>query len=186
MTSHRTRSELDGALGDVRAAPKDAGVLEMIVRRPAIGERDVLETGRLDVTEGLTGDTWIRRGSSRTRDGSPHPHMQLTVMSTRVIDLLTGDRNAWPLAGDQLYVDLDLSVENLPPGTRLAVGDAVIEVSALPHTGCDKFVARFGLDAMKFVNSPLGRQLNLRGINAIVIKEGEIHVGDIVRKTVNS
>ena len=109
--------------------------------------------------------------------------MQLTVMSTRVIDLLTGDRTAWPLAGDQLYVDMDLSLENLPAGTRLAVGEAIVEVSAQPHTGCDKFVARFGLDAMKFVNSPLGRRLNLRGINAVVIQEGDIRVGDIVRKT---
>jgi len=183
MTAHRTRTELDGALDDLRAAPKDEGVLEMIVRRPAIGARDVLETGRLDLMEGLAGDTWSKRGSSRTTDGSPHPHMQLTVMSTRVIDLLTGDRTAWPIAGDQLYVDMDLSLENLPAGTRLAVGDAIIEVSAQPHTGCDKFVARFGLDAMKFVNSPLGRQLNLRGINAIVVKEGDIRVGDIVRKT---
>ena len=154
----------------------------MIVRRPAVNERDVLEEAVLDLDEGLQGDTWNRRGSSRTPDGSPHPGMQLTVMNTRVIELLSGSRDHWPLAGDQLYVDMDLSRANLPPGTHFAIGEAIVEVSAQPHTGCDKFVARFGLDAMKFVNSPLGRELNLRGINAFVVSPGTVRRGDPVRK----
>jgi MOSC domain-containing protein YiiM len=110
--------------------------------------------------------------------------MQLTVMSTRAVELVAGDRERWPLAGDQLYVDLDLSGANLPPGTQLEIGDAMIEVSTQPHTGCDKFVSRFGLEAMKFVNSPLGRSLNLRGINARVVRPGRIRAGDEVRKVV--
>ena len=179
---HRTRAELEAALPHIQSAPADAGVLEMIVRRPAVNERERLESADLDTTVGLVGDTWNRRPSSRTADRSPHPGMQLTLMNTRVAELVAGNRDRWPLAGDQLYVDLDLSAANLPPGTRLSVGDAVVEVSAQPHTGCDKFVARFGLEAMKFVNSPVGRELNLRGINAIVTRAGRIRVKDAVRK----
>ena len=103
-------------------------------------------------------------------------------MSSRAAALVAGDRERWPLAGDQLYVDLDLSDENLPPGTRLALGSAVLEVTDEPHTGCKKFTARFGLDAMVFVNSPVGRALNLRGINARVVESGTVRVGDAVTK----
>ena len=179
---HRTRPELEAALDHIRASPPDAGMLEMIVSRPAINAREVLDEGALDTVVGLIGDTWRNRGSSRTKDGSPHPEMQLTLMNTRVVDLVSGDRAHWPLAGDQLFVDLDLSVENLPPGTRLSIGEAIIEVSTLPHTGCDKFVGRFGLEAMKFVNSAMGRQLNLRGIHARVIRGGRIRIGDRLRR----
>ena len=181
---HRSRVELEAALPQLREAPADGGRVEMIVRRPGVGEREVLEAAMLDLHDGLSGDTWNRRPSSRTPDSSPHPEMQLTLMNTRVIDLVSGSREQWPLAGDQLYVDMDLSAANLPPGTRLAIGEAVIEVSTQPHTGCGKFVARFGVDAMKFVNSPLGRELNLRGINARVISPGRVRRGDSVRKLV--
>ena len=182
----RTRAELEAALPHLREAPAGVGTLDLIVRRPAINEREVLDEAWLDLQEGLRGDTWNRRGSSRTPDRSPHPGMQLTLMNTRVIELVAGSRDRWPLAGDQLYVDLDLSLANLPAGTRLAIGDAVVEVSPQPHTGCDKFVERFGLEAMKFVNSPLGRQLNLRGINAFVVSPGRVRRGDVVRKVTSS
>jgi hypothetical protein len=178
----KNKEDLEAGLDHIRSAPADRGLLQMIVRRPAISGREVLEEGALDSGEGLVGDTWNRRQSSRTPDGSPHPEMQLTVMSTRAVELVAGDRDRWPLAGDQLYVDLDLSAANLPPGTQLEIGEAMIEVSTQPHTGCGKFVARFGLDAMKFVNSPLGRSLNLRGINARVVRPGRIRAGDVVRK----
>ena len=178
----RTTSELEAALPSLRAAPAERGVLEMIVRRPAVNARESLDEAMLDPQEGLSGDTWSRRRSSRTPDGSAHPGMQLTLMNTRVIELIAGSREHWPLAGDQLYVDIDLSAANLPPGARLTIGDAVIEVSAEPHTGCNKFVARFGLDAMKFVNSRVGRELNLRGINAFVVSPGLVRRGDLVRK----
>jgi len=175
--------EVHAGLERIRQSPKDEGVLELIVRRPGVGEREVLDEGRLDVTEGLVGDTWIARTSRRSKDGLAHPDMQLNIMNSRVIALVAQDRERWHLAGDQLFMDLDLSAENLPPGTRLAVGSAVIEVTAEPHTGCQKFVSRFGLDAMTFVNSPLGRQLNLRGINARVVTPGTIRVGDLAKKT---
>jgi MOSC domain-containing protein YiiM len=153
------------------------------VRRPRVGQREVLEEGQLDTVAGLVGDTWRFRGSSRMPDKtSPHPDMQINVMNARAIALIAQDPKRWALAGDQLFIDLDLSQENLPPGTRLAIGTAIIEVTAQPHTGCGKFVERFGLDAMKFVNSPRGRQLSLRGINARVVQNGTVRRGDVARK----
>ena len=163
-------------------APKDEGVLELIVRRPAVDHREVLTEGELDLVEGLVGDSWKRRSSKSTPDGSPNPEMQLNIMNARVIALVAQDRDRWQLAGDQLFLDMDMSAENLPAGTRLSLGSAVIEVTPPPHLGCQKFVARFGLEAMKFVNSSLGKQLHLRGINAKVVQGGVIRVGDVARK----
>jgi hypothetical protein len=179
---HLTMEELEAGLDDIRRSPKDEGALELIVRRPSVGERESLSEGELDVVQGLVGDTWSTRGSRRSKDGLAHPEMQINIMNARVIALVAQARERWHLAGDQLFVDLDLSLENLPPGTRLAVGSAVIEVTPEPHTGCEKFVSRFGVDAMRFVNSPLGRQLNLRGINAKVVQPGVIRVRDVAKK----
>jgi hypothetical protein len=177
-----TMEELQAGLGEILDSPKDAGVLKLIVRRPAIGEREVLETGELDLAQGLVGDSWRTRGSSRTADGSSHPDMQLNIMNARAVALVAQDPDRWQLAGDQLFIDLDLSAENLPAGTRLEMGSAIVEVTAQPHTGCKKFVERFGLDAMKFVNSPTGRELRLRGLNARVVQPGVIRVGDLVTR----
>lgn len=183
LITHLTTAQLEAGLDAIRQSPKDEGELRLIVRRPRTNERETLEEAQLDLVEGLAGDTWRFRASSRSADRkSPHPDMQLTVMNARAVALVAQDQARWPLAGDQLYVDLDLSGANLPAGTRLGVGTAVIEVTAQPHTGCGKFVERFGLDAMKFVNSPVGRDLNLRGINARVVQAGTIRRGDIVRK----
>lgn len=179
---HLTTAELEAGLDAIRQSPKDEGVIAMIVRRPQVDAREVLEEGALDLVEGLVGDSWKVRASTRTPDGSPHPDMQLNVMNARVIALVAGEKGRWPLAGDQLFIDMDVSQENLPPGTRLALGSAVIEVTDQPHTGCKKFAARFGLDALKLVNSPVGRQLQLRGVNAKVAQPGVIRVGDLVKK----
>ncbi len=178
-----TTEELEAGLDEVRRAPGAEGTVELIVRRPAENEREVLEQGTLDLAEGLVGDMWIRRGSKRTPDGSAHPDMQLTLMSARVVDLVAaGNRDRWALAGDQLYVDFDISAENLPAGTRLAVGSAVIEVTPEPHTGCAKFHARFGGDAHRFVNTKQHRHLRLRGLNAKVVEPGTVATGDTIRK----
>jgi hypothetical protein len=179
---HLTMQELEAGLDAIRQSPKNEGVIAMIVRRPQVDAREVLEEGELDLVEGLVGDSWKVRRSSRTPDGSAHPDMQLNVMNARVIALLAREKDRWPLAGDQLFIDFDVSSENLPPGTRLALGSAVIEVTDQPHTGCKKFEARFGLDALKLVNSPVGRRLQLRGVNAKVAQPGVIRVGDLVKK----
>ena len=179
---HLTMEELEAGLDEIRRSPRDEGVLELIVRRPQINEREVLPAGELHPAEGLVGDSWRQRGSSRTSDGSSHPDMQLNVMNARAIAVLAQHKDRWSLAGDQLFIDMDLSAENLPAGTRLALGSAIIEVTPQPHTGCKKFMARFGLEALKFVNSPVGQQLHLRGINARVVQPGMIQVGCVVRK----
>jgi MOSC domain-containing protein YiiM len=180
---HLAAGELQAGLVQIQGAPKERGTLEMIVRRPAEDAREVLEAGELSLDDGLVGDHWKARGSRSTPDGSANPECQLTLMNARVVDLLaSGDRAAWPQAGDQLYVDLDLSVENLRPGTRLAVGGAVVEVTEPPHTGCAKFSARFGSEALRFVNSPEGRALRLRGMNARVVQPGLVRRGDAVGK----
>ncbi len=179
---HLSAAELEAGLDLVRQSPKDGGTLDLIVCRPAVDEREVLDEGQLALDEGLVGDTWRTRGSSRTADGTSHPDMQLNIINARAIALIAPDAARRPLAGDQLHVDLDLSEANLPPGTRLAIGSAIVEVTAQPHTGCQKFRARFGTDALKFVNSPVGKELHLRGINARVVQPGTIRAGDTISK----
>jgi hypothetical protein len=179
---HLTTAELEAALDHLRQAPKDEGVLHLIVCRPDVDQREVLEEAELDVTGGLIGDNWSVRGSKKTPDGSPHPEMQINIMNSRGTALVAQEKDRWPLAGDQLYIDMDLSKENLPAGSRIAVGSAVLEVSPLPHTGCHKFVARFGVEAMQFVNSDLGKKMCLRGINAKVVKGGIVKVGQTAKK----
>jgi hypothetical protein len=169
---HATHAELAAGLAAVERAPRERGALELIVRRPGRGTREVLEEGELDIEEGLLGDRWAQGKRRRAN--------QLTLMSARVAALLTRSRERWPLAGDQLYVDLDLSAEHLPPGSRLAIGGAEIEVSPEPHTPCGLFAERYGLDALRFVGSPVGQALRLRGVNAWVVKGGTIRVGDTV------
>ncbi|HXG46148.1 MAG TPA: MOSC domain-containing protein [Methylomirabilota bacterium] len=178
-----TLQELEAGLDTIRQSPKDVGTLAWIVRRPSVGEREVLPTGELSLADGLVGDNWRTRGGFGRADGTPDPDMQLNIMNARAIALVAGTRERWALAGDQLYIDLDLSADNLPPGSRLAIGTALIEITAEPHLGCKKFAARFGPDALKWVNSPVGRQLKLRGVNAKVVQPGIIRVGDAVRKT---
>ena len=185
---HRTPDELWAFLPTLLAAPREVGTLDLVVRRPQEGLREVLEEGELDLEVGLVGDSWSRRPSSRSADGGPHPDMQLNVMSGPLVAFLAGDPARRALAGDQLYLDLDLSHENLPAGSRVTIGDpavrgAVIEVTAQPHTGCAKFVERFGAEAMRFVNGEQGRPLRLRGLNARVVVPGRVRPGDPVTVT---
>jgi MOSC domain-containing protein YiiM len=182
QTQYVSADTLDAGLRRICESPKAEGVLEMIVRRPGVELRETAEEAVLNETLGLVGDNWLERGSSRTPDKKANPHAQLTLMNSRAIALIAGSAERWPLAGDQLYADLDLSGSNLPAGSRLRVGEAVIEISAEPHTGCAKFKARYGGDAVAFVNSPAGRANRLRGVNARIVSGGKIRVGDRVVK----
>jgi MOSC domain-containing protein YiiM len=173
------QSRFDPHLDDIRAAPADEGRVELIVRRPAPDEREILDEAVLDPEAGLVGDRWAGRDVAAT---PAYLASQLTVMSTRVLAAIEPDRARWPLAGDQLYVDLDLSEGSLPAGTRLVVGSAVIEVSETPHTGCAKFSSRFGSDALRWINSPVGRAHRMRGLNARIVQGGTVRVGDAIRR----
>jgi MOSC domain len=179
---HLTTDQLESGLDHVRRSPAEEGTLELIVARPEVGERKLLDAAELDLVEGLVGDSWATRPSRETPDGSPHPDAQLNVMNARAAALVAGDPDRRALAGDQLYLDFDISDDNAPPGTQLEIGTAIIEITAKPHNGCAKFRARFGVDAVRFVNSPAGKHLKLRGVNAKVIQPGVIKVGDVVRK----
>ena len=179
---HFTVSELEAGVDAVRGAPADNGTIEMIVARPDVSARMELDEATLSVDDGLVGDNWRVRGSRHTPDGSAELPRQLTLMSARAAMLVAGTRERWALAGDQLYVDLDISVENLPAGSRVRVGEAVVEISEEPHTGCAKFTERFGRDALRFVNSDEGKRLRLRGVNARVVTGGTIRIGDTIGK----
>lgn len=177
VEQHQER-QLEISLAEIAGAPADNGRVELIVRRPAVDTREILDEARLDVEVGLVGDRWAARG-----ERTPiYLAAQLTMINTRALAAIEADRARWPLAGDQLYVDLDLGFANLPAGSRLAIGSAIVEVSEAPHTGCAKFSARFGGDAMRWVNAPIGRALRLRGLNARVVQSGTVRVGDLVRK----
>lgn len=179
---HLSKQELAAGLADIQQSPKDAGQLELIVCRPKVGERRELEQGELDLKWGLIGDNWLARGYRKTINGAAHPDMQINIMNARAIALIAGERERWKLAGDQFYVDLDLSDSNLPVGTRLQFGDAILQITAEPHLGCRKFMDRFGRDAAQFVNSDIGKALNLRGVNAKVVQAGKVGVGTLIRK----
>jgi len=174
--------QLQAGLDHVLGAPADGGRVELIVARPAEEQRQLLQRARFEPGRGLTADIWSVRPTSKT--GAPNPDAEVTLMGARPAALVAGSREpaSWAPAGDQLYADLDIGVANLPPGTRLAIGTAVLEVTAEPHLGCGKFIRRFGTEAMKLVNSERGRELRLRGVNLRVVEAGEVAVGDTVRK----
>jgi MOSC domain-containing protein YiiM len=175
----RREQTFETRLPDVQAAPADNGRVELIVRRPAVEEREVLVAADLDQELGLVGDRWAARDRANTPQ---YLDAQLTVISTRVLAVIEPDSSRWPLAGDQLYVDLDLSEANLPAGSRLSVGTSVIEISETPHTGCAKFSSRFGSDALRWINSPVGRAHRMRGLNARIVEPGTVRSGDAIRK----
>jgi hypothetical protein len=177
------RGELESGLQAIRNSPRDGGVLDMIVCRTHVNLRETPEAGDLTPAEGLVGDNWSTRARAADPTGGVSPDSQLTIMNTSLISLLAGEREQWKHAGDQMILNMDLSVDNLPPGTRLRIGDAVIEITAKPHTGCSKFARRFGQEALEFVNSPEGKRLRLRGVYAKVVTSGRIRVGDVVSKT---
>ena len=181
---HLSTDELESGLPQIKQSPKESGELQLIARRPAIGERDLIDEGELDTDEGLVGDNWATRGQQSDPPREPKLLAQLTLMNARAAQLVSGSKERWPLAGDQLYVDFDIGRDNLPIGSKVRIGDdAIVEVTEEPHPGCKKFVERFGMDAMEFVNSDEGKQMCLRGINTRIVQSGMIRVGDKITKS---
>jgi hypothetical protein len=180
---HRPLADIERIAGGMGSSPTDNGIVEMVVCRPAMYQREVLEEGVLDTTHGLRGDSWETR-LARTPDGRPDPLRQVTVMNSRALASVAGHRDRWQLAGDQLIVDLDLSIDSLPAGTRLQIGKAVAEVTEPPHTGCSKFAGRFGADALVWANGRVGRQQRRRGMHVRVLESGTVRPGDAIRKLV--
>ena len=180
---HLNTDELEAGLEEALTSPTDEGIVNLIVCRPDVGQRKVLQSAEFSLEIGLVGDNWSKKPYSKSPDGGPHPEMQVTMINSRVLDLITaGDSSRMAVPGDQLVVDFDLSRENIPPGTKLNIGSAIIEVTEAPHTGCAQFVGWFGADAMRFVNSSRGRELCLRGINSKVVQPGVISQGDKITK----
>lgn len=182
MPRHLTLDELKAGLPDIKSSPKDSGTLQGIVIRPAAGERQEVESREISLAGGVHGDHWAQGCWKSTDDGRPHPDVQICMMNARCISLIAQDRSNWAPAGDNLFIDMDLSPENTPPGTRLAVGSAVIEITSEPHNGCDSFIQRYGRDACVFVNTGEGKALRLRGIYGRVVQDGRVSVGDLVKK----
>ena len=180
--NHRPIEELEAGLAQIAAAPSEAGTLRLIVARTAVDEREIVEQGELCMERGLVGDNWLSRPDRKTTDGSADPLRQVTIMNSRVLELIAGPIEQWPSAGDQLYADFDISETNAPAGTRLRVGEAVLEVTSAPHRGCAKFKARYGHDALRWVNSEAGMKLKLRGVNARVLHPGAVSTGDAITK----
>lgn len=178
---HLTADQIDAGMASVRQSPSDAGTVQMLVIRPAVDERLVVPSVEVDVEHGLAGDTWESRGSRNTPDGSADPGDQVTVMNSRFARLIAATEDRVALAGDQIYADLDLSWGNLPTGTRLEFDEVVLQVTDVPHTGCQKFRARFGMPALRETNTPEGKDLRLRGINTTVVRGGMLRVGEAIR-----
>jgi MOSC domain-containing protein YiiM len=182
MTKHRSFAELQQGLPFILAAPQDDGVLRSIVERPSHGERLTPKASEVSLARGVHGDHWEKGCWRTTEDGKPDPDVQICIMSARCIELIAGSIENWPPAGDNLFIDMDLTPANMPPGQRFAIGTALFEITGVPHNGCDQFIARFGRDAVLFVNTGDGKRLRLRGIYARVIKDGRIAAGDRVAK----
>jgi len=182
MARHLTRAELLAGLPEILAAPKDDGRVDGIVVRPASEQREEVESIGISLAGGFEGDHWVRGCWMSTEDGRPHPDVQICIMSSRCIALIAEDRDNWAPAGDNLFVDMDLTPSNLPPGTQLSVGTAVIEITDTPHKGCAKFIERYGRDACVFVNMGDGDKYKLRGIYARVVKDGQLSLGDTIKK----
>jgi MOSC domain-containing protein YiiM len=182
MTKHLSLAQLNDGLADILESPKHRGVLRAIVIRPETDARVALQQCELSPEGGVHGDNWAKGCWMSLPDGRPHPDVQVTIMNARTIALIAQDEARWPLSGDNLFADVDLSADNLPRGTRLSVGSALLEITAVPYKGCQKFAARFGVDATRFVNSRDGLRLRLRGIYAKIVEPGVVTVGDAIEK----
>jgi MOSC domain-containing protein YiiM len=181
---HLTTPELEQTLPTVLASPRDVGRLEVIVVRPTADERQTPASILITPERGVEGDHWLSDFPTDPTHNEMHLDSQVSLMNARFLRQIAVEEEAVCLAGDNLVVDLDLSEENLPAGSRLAIGDAVtLEITATPHTGCTKLAARYGQESRAFMNNPRGTALHLRGRYARVLTAGTATIGDTVRKT---
>ncbi|WP_316650373.1 MOSC domain-containing protein [Ovoidimarina sediminis] len=179
---HRTMAELKEAMPHILDAPKEEGRVDMIISRPDHGERTLPQRVRVTAEFGVEGDHWSRGCWMTADDGTPHPEVQICMMMSRVIEAIAGAPENWPPAGDNLFLEMDLTPASMPPGTRFSIGSAEFIVTPVPHNGCESFIERYGRDACVFVNTGEGKAHRLRGIYARVTRDGEIAVGDTVRR----
>jgi MOSC domain-containing protein YiiM len=179
---HLSNKEIEAGLSHVLASPKDQGELKAIVVRPEVNQRERLAAARLSPEGGVEGDRWATSTTLRRADGSPDPRTQVSLMNARILQLIANADDRMALAGDNLIVDLDLSEGNLSVGQKLAIGEVTLQITDVPHTGCDKFADRFGTDAVRYVNAPATKPLHLRGLYAQVLTAGTLRVGQVVRK----
>ena len=176
--THPSTEDLEARLAWLADAPKDGGAITGIVIRPRTNERVLLSECKVSPELGVHGDNW----ASGSHGETPNPSAQITIMNTRMIELLADEKERQALAGDQFFADMDLSKTNLKVGQQLRIGTAVLEIMSKPHLGCVKFSNRFGADALKFVNSEAGTEMRLRGVYASVISSGSIEVGNAIEK----
>ncbi len=182
MSKHLTRAELEAGLPEILQSPKDNGLVEAITVRPVSEERRVVQSTRMTLSGGVEGDHWANGCWKSTEDGKPHPDVQICIMNSRCINHIAGSRENWAPAGDNLFVDMDISPDNMPPGTRVSLGSVILEITDTPHNGCAKFVERYGREATVFVNTGEGKRLRLRGIYGRVVQDGAVSVGDVITK----
>ena len=182
MPKHLTLAELQTQLPAILDSPKDEGVLRGIVIRPGPGERRDADSCEISLAGGVHGDHWAKGCWKSTAAGLPHPDVQICIMNARCIAVIAQERENWLPAGDNFFTDMDLTPDNMPPGQRLAVGSAIIEITDTAHNGCASFIARYGRDACLFVNTGEGKRLRLRGIYARVVQDGRVSIGDRVSK----
>ncbi len=182
MARHLDKQELAAGLPEILKSPKDRGPIESITVRPASEQRRTVNSVAISLAGGVEGDHWAQGCWKSTDAGKPHPDVQICMMNSRCIDLIAGDKDNWAPAGDNLFIDMDLTPENLPPGTRIAMGTAILEITDTAHKGCAKFIERYGRDACVFVNVGDGDRYKLRGIYGRVVQDGVLSVGDLATK----
>lgn len=173
-----TRAELDRAWPDIMAAPKDGAAIEMLCLRPAMGERRFVDEIHVTREEGIPGERWLTQPWMRLPGGQPDPAIQVSFLQRRVLDLVWRDREGTPHPGDTFVVDMDLSEANLPAGSLLQVGSAVLEVSTVFNNACAKWKKRYGDDALDWVRAYENKEFRPRGVLAKVHRDGVFRAGD--------
>ncbi|MFT5632095.1 MAG: hypothetical protein ACI9HB_003282 [Gammaproteobacteria bacterium] len=177
-SGHVRLAECEDALSTILAAPKSGAIVEQLCLRPGFSERSFPELLELTVAGGIIGERWTKAPWLTLSDGTPDPRIQVSILSKRVMDLCWRDRENTHHPGDTMIVDMDLGVENLPNGTRLGIGSAVVEVSDKFNTACIKWQGRYGAESLRWLNLRKNRDYRLRGILCRIVQDGVVRLGD--------